>query len=286
MDAKKNIPGKVDIFEYADFRVYLRDVYEFKKAIDKKFSHRYFAQKAGIKSTGFYSEVMQGKRNLTSALILKFSRALELREEEKIFFENMVLFNQSKTVDEKNRYFEKMVSINRLKMKLVGADQYELYSKWYYSAIREFLCFYRFKGDYITLGKCLNPPINPRQAKKAIKTLERLGLIKKGADGFYSQTSHILTTGELKVKSLSISNFQRETIKLAGEALDRIPASERDISTLTLSLSPKHFEMAKNEIAALRKKLLAISERSEKELMVFQINFQAFPLSRMEKKDQ
>ena len=39
---------KVCVFEYMDFRAYLRDAYTAMKQVSAKYSYRYFAQKAGV----------------------------------------------------------------------------------------------------------------------------------------------------------------------------------------------------------------------------------------------
>ncbi|MBD3420106.1 MAG: TIGR02147 family protein, partial [Chitinivibrionales bacterium] len=54
---------------YIDFRKFLSDYYEEKKRTTHHFSHRYFAQKAGISSSSFLTRVIDGRRNLTRPMI-------------------------------------------------------------------------------------------------------------------------------------------------------------------------------------------------------------------------
>jgi uncharacterized protein (TIGR02147 family) len=60
-----------NIFTFTDYRAFLRRHYEEQKGKDPKYSHRYFSAKAGISSSGFFADVLSGKRNLTPALIFK-----------------------------------------------------------------------------------------------------------------------------------------------------------------------------------------------------------------------
>ena len=67
-----------NIFEYADYREYLKDYYEHSKDTKDNFSYRYFAQKAGFASSNFLYLIIHGKRNLTKDYIPNFGKALGL----------------------------------------------------------------------------------------------------------------------------------------------------------------------------------------------------------------
>lgn len=58
---------------------------------------------------------------------------------------------------------------------MVLRQQYEIYSKWYYNAIRELVVIFDFRNDYELLGKMLRPAIAARKAREAVKLLERAG---------------------------------------------------------------------------------------------------------------
>jgi uncharacterized protein (TIGR02147 family) len=269
-----------DIFEYTDFRKFLRDFQDEMRNRDGKFSHRYFAMKAGFSSTGLLSNIMQGRRNLTSPLIHKFARALKLNKKEAEYFENLVHFNQAKTVEDKNVYFDRMLRISPLKADVVSKERYEFYSEWWYSAIRELLYYFPFKGDYQALARMLDPPLRPEQAKKAIATLEKLNMIERKPDGTYKQTSAVLTTGKDHEHTLHLANFKRTTMELALQSLDRQPREHRDISTLTLTFSNESFGKARLELEAVQNRLLKMANDDNAVDCVYQINMQMFPLTR------
>jgi uncharacterized protein (TIGR02147 family) len=268
------------IFDYSDYRRYLRDAYEARKKSDPKFSHRYFSQKAGIKSSGFFANVLSGKRNLTTASALRFAAALRLKKDESDYFRNMVGYGQAKTVEERAYFFEKMIGRLRLDLRKMEADKFEFYGTWYYSAIRELLYYFPFKGDYEALAKQLCPSISADEARKAIELLLRLDLITKGRDGRYRQNMPLITSGD-GFKPLHIARFQRAALGLATEAIDRFSGDVRDSTTLTMTLSAESFAIARREVAELRKRLLALAERDKRVDRVYQFNFQLFPLTRL-----
>jgi uncharacterized protein (TIGR02147 family) len=268
-----------NIFEYTDYRKFLQDYYDEVRKTNPRFSHRYFAMKAGFTSTGLFANILKGRRNLTGPLILKFSKALKLKKKEEEYFESLVFFNQAKSFEEKNKFYERMLALSPLRIQVVNRDKFEFYSQWWYSAIRELLYFFPFKDDYQALAKKLNPPVRPDQAKKAVKALEKLGLIKKNKKGYYEQTASLITTEKDHEKSMHVANFQRATMQLAMDSLDRHTRDVRDISTLTLTLSRESYQKAKMEIDALQTRLLKMAEQEKKVDRVYQINFQVFPLS-------
>ena len=54
-----------DLFEYFEYRLWLRDAYEARKSRNPAFSHRYIAQKAGFGSSGTFARILDGSRNLS-----------------------------------------------------------------------------------------------------------------------------------------------------------------------------------------------------------------------------
>ncbi|MDB5047747.1 MAG: hypothetical protein JWO30_818 [Fibrobacteres bacterium] len=269
----------LSVFEFTDYREFLKAYYEFKKRTHPAFSYRQFALKAKINSSGFYKNVVDGKRSLGRSLIVRFSEAMKLRKKEAEYFESMVYFNEAKTMEEKRIYFERMMSLRKLDAFLVESSQFEFYSKWYYSAVRELIGMIRFKGDFPALARLLNPSIRPDQAEKAVRVLEDLKFIAKDGAGIYRLVQNVITTGP-EVASLNVANYQIACMDLAKEAFDRHEPEVRDISTLTLSLSKETFELFKEEIISFRKRLLALEQKIPKADRVYQLNTQFFPLSK------
>lgn len=268
------------VFDFTDYRLFMKAYYQFQKQKNPAFSHRYFAMRAKVNSSGFYKNVMDGKRSLGRSLVVRFAEAMELRKKESDYFENMVCFSEAKTVEEKRIYFERMMALRRLDAYQVQSSQFEFYSKWYYSAIRELIGLIRFKDDYTVLGRLLDPPIRPDQAEKAIKVLEGLKFIAKDEKGVYRQAQNHITTGS-EVESLNVANYQIACMDLAKEAIDRHQPANRDMSTLTLSLSKPGFEALKEEIIAFRKKLLCLEKQFPNADRVYQLNTHFFPLSKI-----
>ena len=271
----------ISIFSYLSFREFLKDAYKARKAANPAFSYRFVARRLGINASTFV-RILQGERNLTQKMIEPVAAVLKLGKREAAYFGLLVSLGQARNDQEKKLYFEKAISFNKSEVLTLLADRYALFESWKYIAIRELLSHYRFCGDYEGLARMCTPAISPREAKQAIALLARLGMIRKDQKGCYRPTDKFVTTGE-DWRSLAIANYQKSTIALAGEAIERFAPGERDISTLTVNLSQKGLALVKDKIRSLRKEILEVENMDPECDRVYQVNFQIFPMSKSTK---
>lgn len=270
-----------NIFEYDNYRTFLKDLYDALKGSQPSFSFRYFSNKAGFRSPNFLKLVMEGKRNVSPTSIEKFSQALDLNKEETIFFRNLVLLNQAATVEERKFYAEQLMrSRFYRKVHPLKQAQYDYYSKWYSIPIRELVGVTGFREDPDWVAHQLIPPITASEAKNALEELEQLGLIRR-ENGKLVQTDAFVSTGD-EVSSGSVALFHKEMMQKGAESIDRFPAPEREISSVTVGVSVKAAMQMKDLVQRFRRELLTIASQSDKTQSVYQVNFQLFPLSKIE----
>ena len=279
MNTHKNIA----IYDYTDYRLFLKDYYEEQKVQNPVFSYRYFALKAGFNSSGLYKDIVDGRTGITRSLILRFAKAMKLTKKQEEYFEILVYFTEAKTIEEKKLYFERLLKFYESKAYRVDSSQYEYYSKWYYIAVRELLAIGDFGDDYSAIAQALSPTIRTEQAKRAIAVLTQLGLIQKNKNGYYKVIDKIVTTGP-DVRSLAIANFQKVMMDMAKESIDRHKPVHRNISTVTFSVSAETFADIGAELDACRKRILSMVERSEGEDRICQLNMQLFPLTHIKER--
>lgn len=268
----------INIFEYLDYRELLKDLYEYHKGENSKFSYRYMGKIVGFKSAGFFTNIVQGRRNISSTMIFNFAKLFKFDEKETQYFEYLVHYNQAKEHSQRKFYYEKVLTLHSSDVKQLTEDQYKYLEKWYNVALRELLNYFPFRGDYRELGKMLNPSISPAEAREAVKLLVDLGLIQKREDHTYELTSQTLTSKQ-HVPRVATHNFVREMITLAAQSLDRFPVEKRTLSTLTLSLSDEQFKVIEEKLSQFRKEVLDLVQNSSDINKVYQFNFQIFPLS-------
>lgn len=272
----------VSVFDYTDYRKFLRDRFAESKDRDKSFTYRRLAALAGFKSPGFFTQVLQGTTNLSDDMIQKIARAFELQKRETRYFGWMVRYNQSSAHEQKKYFFVRMGAFKRARVKTVDPESYDFYDKWYYSAIRAIIHYHPFEGnDFKTLARMVIPSITPAEARRAVGVLERLGFIAKSTDGSYNLTDKHISTG-LETESVVINNFVINTLDIAKDAFYRFPKDKRNFSALTLSVSDEGYRKIVDRCAEFRKEIVDIVKDDFRIDRVYQVNFQIFPLTVIE----
>jgi len=211
---------------------------------------------------------------------LQFANAFNLNKSETAYFLNLVNFNQSTDTQEKNQYYSELIKLQNVKEgKTLFSKQYEYYSNWYNSAIREMVGTIGFKNEPEWIASRLNPTVTPAEARKSIELLISLGLLKKNEDNTLQQDSAKLEV-DPDVTSLSIRNFNSRMVDLGREAIERHPQDKREVSGLTLGVSKECANEIKVMVREFKKQVLnyAVNDKRASE-EVYQLNFQLFPLT-------
>lgn len=271
----------INIFEYQNFRIYLKDYYAEQKATKKNFSYRFFSEKAGVNSPTFLYYVIENKRNLTESSVLKISQAIGHSREESEYFSSLVFFNQAKTINEKTHYYSKLLEIRRpLDVQTIDADRYEYYTKWYHSVIREVASFLDFKGDFTRLGAFLIPSISGHEAKESVLLLERLGFLERDEQGHFHQTSNLVLGRPSPLQAFQIEKFQREMLQMAIKAYDSLTIDQRMSTSTTLSVSAKTIALFKLRLREFQHDIMEIARMDDQQEQSIQITMNLFPVSR------
>lgn len=270
----------VHVFDYVDYRLFLREHYLAQKAHSRAFSHRAFSRRAGLRSSNYLSLVMKGARDLSSEMAPRFARACGLTKGEADFFCELVAYGQAKSTEEKQRAQERLARFRQFRAAHRLLDEQTAYhANWYMPAIRELVSLPSFREEPKWIASHLEPTIGERQAQEALETLQRLGLLVRDARGRLRQAQALLTTGSGPLGH-QIFVYHQAMIDLAKRALDELPREDRDISSLTLALSADALPLLKRRLAELRQELLQLAELERAPERVVQLNLQLFPLSR------
>ena len=270
------------VFEYLDYREFLKDYYNSKKEANPAFSLRVFSDKIGFKAKDFISRVMSGSKNLSNQSISKVAAGLRLGKHETEFFVGLVKFNQAETTEDRNTAFEEMQAALKVarfaeKQHVLGHAQYMVYSHWRHLTVRSLIGMFGFNGDYEALAKQVRPHITAEEAKKSVQLLEECELIKKDKSGKYVLTENSITTGD-RTSKLALRGYHQHCLKLAADSIDRDPPGSRHISGLTLGISQEGYERIVERINAFRKEIALIAEEDQNSDKVFQLEFAMFPV--------
>lgn len=271
--------GKVQIYTYTDYRIFLKDKFDQLSKENPEFSRRKFSKAVGLKSCNFFTYILRGERNISDSLARSIAKQLVLSEEETSFFLNLVHYNQAKKASDRQHYTEMLVKESYRKFSPLAEAKFEYYSKWYTVAINEMLESKDFQNDPEWIGSHLRPAIAPAKVAEAVDTLSKLGFIKLRKDGRLEKTFKTLIT-EPELNSLLVRAFHRQMITKALESLDNIELELREVSSATVNLDEGAFREVKKILQESGKKILALAEKVKNPDIVYQVNFQLFPLTK------
>jgi uncharacterized protein (TIGR02147 family) len=268
----------INVYDYVDYQLFLRDLIESRKKENAWFSYRYLAARLSMDHSNFIKIVM-GKRHVSGKNAASIAKVFKFNPKEAEYFKTLVEFNKAKNQAKTKLLFEKLIAIKNISLKKLEPSQYDYYRHWYHTAIYSLLDYYEFRGDYAALAAELNPPVTAKQARLAISLLENLRLIRKDDDGRYVQSEKLITTGQ-RWHSVAIQAFQEETLKLAINSLSNHPKNVRNISTLTMSLCKPDMEAIRELTEQYRKSIIKVMSESGPGDSVYQLNVQLFPMTK------
>lgn len=263
------------LYTYLDYRRYLRDWYEAKKAINSRFSHRAFVRRTGQRSPSLLADVIDGRRNLTDKTVQAFARALRLEGEEPIFFAALVELDQADTDEAKNIAFAKISSSRRFReARRLEGEGFRYLTNWTYPAIHELASRPDFQDDPSWVAAQLRPRIDEAQATEALEALRELGMLVDGEP----RDAMVLTPKE--VEGLAATNYHRGMLHRATEALDSFSSLERHFLGVTVAVPQALLPELKQELNALHKRIMArCTSAGGTPDQVVQIGLHFFPLS-------
>lgn len=268
---------KPSIFDFIDYREFLHATIVFLK-LNGKFSVRKFAEEVGFKSYGYLTMILKRERNLSIKSAQKIVDGLHLSKNEAEFFLKLVHFNQSRDPEDKDKAFQDLFFFKKFKAsRKVDANSYEFFSHWYIVALLEALGTSLRRANVEELAAAIR--IDTRDVKYALEVLERLNFIEKDGTGWKRLETSFET--EPVIQDLSVRKFHREMIQKALDSIDALATEERELGSLTISLSASKFAELKERLFQFKQELNALYSEDPDPENVYQLNFQFFPLARV-----
>jgi uncharacterized protein (TIGR02147 family) len=270
------------ILQYLDYRDFIRDHCAWRKGRDPAFSQRIFAREAELPPTcsSLLPGVVNGRRNLSPNLRIKFGKALGLSERDFRYFELLVQFNQAKGMIEKNHFFAQLSKFRNSRARIVGEEQYRYYTKWHHSAVWTYFTLDQKQRHPGVIAARLFPSATPAQVEESIRLLLSLRLIKKTASGYAVTDKHLST--EKDVKAMATRQHLHDLAGLAMGALDSVPPERRQFNALMFSVSEAGFRAVKERIGSFQEELREIVDKDSGEDRIYTLTLQLFPNSQGE----
>ncbi len=264
------------LYSYLDYRSYLQDEHASRKEADPGFTLRKLASLLDI-DPGQLTRILRGKSPLPFRFVPTVAQVFEMDRRAAAYFEELLRLERARSQDEKNRCQERLAALRGVAVSPVDATRADYYGQWYHSVVRALLGLGPFREDFAALGQMCIPPISAEQARQSVQLLEELGLVRRDEQRVLRPSEPHLTTGE-GVSPQVLRKFHDQAILLGREALERIPAAEREISAITASLDSDGLAALRELSRELRQRVQTLAHGTRDPDRVFQMNIQVFPV--------
>lgn len=271
----------VSVFEYMNYRSFLKDFYEERKREKKGFTYARFSSIAGIKSPNYLKLVMDGDKNLTPENIIRFSRAIDLRDQETDYFEALVHFNQAKNSMEKEFHQSRMKRVQGRDATAKTLEEYEFeaISSWLHHALMVMTNLKRFRDDPSWIAQHLYGIVSETEVRAVLDQLLKVKLIERNEEGRLRQTFRQMKT-KPDLRRLSGKLFYEGLWKRAIQSLNVSAPEERELATYLVGLSPEQLPELRKRVREFMKDLNAWALESARPTQVYSLCFSGFPLTR------
>jgi uncharacterized protein (TIGR02147 family) len=247
---------------------------------DHSYTRSHMAKLLGLPhSRSFLSDVLRGKQ-ISDVFLERFIILFGFDSDEANYFRTLVHLNQSKNADERELYFEQLISLSKTPKRILFRDTYEYYKNWYNAALRALLNIYDFDGkDFSTLSRKLVPSVPVPKIRQSFKLLIKLNLIAENENGFFKPTDASISTEEY-MRDEVLRQLQIKCLQLATDALVQNSNQPKAMSINTISISDNGLKQIEKQIDCFRSQVRSIIQKDqEKAQHVYQIDVLFFPMS-------
>lgn len=250
----------------ADFRRLLQNELLRRSHLNPSYSLRSFARQLEM-DVSTLSKLLRGKRALGAKVVERLGLRLGLSPTQlKPFLSRGKSGGTTGTVDASEGEYRPL-----------DPDHFEIAADGIHYSFLELLRIEGCKHDDRWMARALKTDVHTLRA--ATERLQRAGMLSRRTDRSWAETKPGATTtiGQAKLAEAG-RRHQRELLQSAIAALDEVPASLRDQTSITVAVDPAKLPEARELAKQFRRRLAALmSEGNKRE--VYQISVSLFPVT-------
>ncbi len=235
------------------------------KNLNKKYSIRAFAKKAGL-SPGAMSELLQGKRNLTSKMAFKIAKNLNLNPTERAqFLEEFKFSSKISSISEVNGI---------KKISFLSRNQFQFIFESCHFSLLALVDTKNFQYDLKWIAGRLR--ISEEKANLTVNRLINAKLLKVENNKLIKEQIIFSTSDD--VKDSFVQSAHLDSLKHAKNSLLEDPINIRDFTSFTLPVDINSISEIKEKIRKFQREITMFCEEKEKN-EVYTLAIQFFPRS-------
>ncbi len=268
----------IDIYQYDDFRQYLRDAFEARKQEDATLTHRRFSEVAGVRNPGTFHDILQGKRKPSEKVVAACIEIFQLKPVAAEFLRLLIDYKECKEEQERSALFREMQNRrSHSNFMRLNPAQVRYYDDPLYALTLSAIEVVQFKGNFDDLAGFLRPSVPATKLRKCVKDLLDWGLLRLTNDGVYEVVSRFIEPPPTLREP--VRRLNREWILQAADAIFKIHPKDRHMSTAILAVSDLTRVRIQEKLEQVRREIFEMAQADTAAETVMQVSLQLFPKS-------
>ena len=231
------------------------------------YSLRAFAKSLEV-DPAVISRVLSGARSLSTPVAERISIRLNLKPEKREQFIKSAVTARTGT--------KKQIALPAKSFDEIDIETFRVISDWYHYAILELTFVKEIQNNPRWIGKVLG--ISVIQAKLAVHRLLHLGLLEI-KNGKLTKTKINITTSNKTVTTPALRQYQKQILEKALHSLENDPIGVRNMTGMTMAISPEKLPEAKVYIEEFMKNMCTLLETGSNR-QVYQLGINLYPLQK------
>ncbi len=229
----------MSVYNYTDPIEFLNNKFKEKQNSNPSFSIRAWARQLGFKSHTPLYETLNGKRKIPRKYMPILSKTLNLSSAEGYFFETLVDIHQSKSMDEKSFYHNRLKSLfPKSKISFKELECYEYLRDPIHFFLLEMIELKDFQNDCQWIKRRLAIDYSTEAIHSAIRRLINLGLVSESRNNKLTKT-HKYISSPPDVSNKAIQELHQNFCQIAQDRITETPVEEREYHSYAISASKK-----------------------------------------------
>ncbi len=265
------------IFEHQNYRDFLREHLAQAQERNALFSLRSYAQKLGI-TASYLSEVLSGKKNLSTAKAAGIGVNLGLSHSEQQYFLEIVQVSDTKNNAALGLLQDRLDNFQRpIKRDIAESRQFEMLATWYLIPVLEMTVSAHYQGQAADIAHVLG--VSEVQVFEAIQHLHGMNAIEPSEDGGWKKCSgHLILSSEKHNQALK--KFHSSLIEKYQRALFDQTPQERYTGSETILIDQEQIPEAHKIMNECLDKLVSLLSKSNERTEPYHLHFGMFSLRR------
>ncbi len=272
---------KLNIFEYSDYREFLRDFNEMKKRVNPSWSFGLWASKLELNSISSITMIINGQRHAGKKIQTSLIKYFQFNSKEAYYFEELVKIAKSSKNDPSLTILMLEQNDDLKTLREENTEQVDLFFNWKAHCIKELTQLSDFEASGNWIEKRTNGLIKNEEANKLLSALLKNGFLETNNINGRETISAVGSIHPTKEVTMDAAKaYHKGLMENSYEAINT-DKEKRSLHASTLSLLKEDLPKAKEMIREFQIKFSEEIEQNPAD-EVYQLNIQFFPLTKSE----